>query len=222
MNDLVKLETHLHTCEVSACGKVPAQEMIRLCLEAGYRAVVVTDHFLPGKFQNAAARDAFLTGYRLAAEAGAALNLTVLPGMEIRFSSGDEDFLVYGLTEDAILHLPDSVCEDGLPTFHALCRENGWLVYQAHPFRPKLRVMPACDLDGIETRNRNPRHDSHNDLAQAYADHYGLLTLCGSDAHQLGDTGAGGIYVPGGVLTPHGLVDYLRRTPHPAFVDTQD
>ena len=82
--------------------------------------------------------------------------------------------------------------------------------------------MPACDLDGIETRNCNPRHDSHNDLAQAYADHYGLLTLCGSDAHQLGDTGAGGIYVPGGVLTPHGLVDYLRRTPHPAFVDTQD
>ncbi len=222
MSDLVKLETHLHTCEVSACGKVPAREMIRLCRDAGYGAVVVTDHFLPGKFQSAAARDAFLTGYRLAAEAGAALNLTVLPGMEIRFSSGDEDFLVYGLTEDAILRLPDSVCEDGIAAFHALCRKNGWLFYQAHPFRPKLRVMPACDLDGIETRNCNPRHDSHNDLAQAYAERYGLLTLCGSDAHQLGDTGAGGVYVPRDALTPDGLAAYLRQTPRPAFVSAQD
>ena len=139
--------------------------------------------------------------------------------MELRFAGEDEDFLVYGLTEqDIVERLPDAVCEDGLPAFHALCRARGWLIYQAHPFRPHLRAMPAQDLDGVETRNCNPRHDSHNDLAAAYAAKWGLRTLCGSDAHQPEDVAAGGILVPEEVLTPAGLSQYLARTPDPAFI----
>ena len=218
MDKLIKLETHLHTCEVSGCGMVHADEMMRLHHAAGYYAVVVTDHFLPGSFENRAARASFLTGFRLARAAGEALGMTVLPGMEIRFASGPEDFLVYGLTEESILSLPDDVCDRGVTAFHARCRQNGWLLYQAHPFRAGLRVMPAGDLDGIETRNCNPRHNSHNDLAKAYADTYGLLTLCGSDAHQVEDVGAGGILAPQDVLTPTGLVDYLRSTREPSFL----
>ena len=219
MSTLVRLETHLHTSEVSQCGRIPAREMIRKYHAAGYGAVVVTDHFLPGRFRCRAAREAFLTGYRLAAQEGEALGLTVLPGMELRFAGGDEDFLVYGLTEqDIIERLPDAVCEDGLPAFHALCRARGWLIYQAHPFRPHLRAMPAQDLDGVETRNCNPRHDSHNDLAAAYAAKWGLRTLCGSDAHQPEDVAAGGILVPEEVLTPAGLSQYLAHTPDPAFI----
>ena len=51
MSTLVQLETHLHTSEVSQCGRIPAREMIRRYHAAGYGAVVVTDHFLPGRFR---------------------------------------------------------------------------------------------------------------------------------------------------------------------------
>ena len=111
MSTLVKLETHLHTSEVSQCGRIPAREMIRRYHAAGYGAVVVTDHFLPGRFHSRAARETFLTGYRLAAQEGAALGLTVLPGMELRFAGGDEDayvdnYLGFGLVEDAFRAWP--------------------------------------------------------------------------------------------------------------------
>ena len=45
----MKLDLHVHTSEVSGCGKVPAAEMVRLYHEAGYDAIVITDHLIAGK-----------------------------------------------------------------------------------------------------------------------------------------------------------------------------
>jgi hypothetical protein len=43
-------------------------------------------------------------------------------------------------------------------------------------------------MDGIETWNGNPRHDSRNDRAQSLAARYPrLLRVAGSDFHQPGD-----------------------------------
>ena len=33
-----KVDTHVHTCEVSRCGHVPGAEMARLYIQAGYGA----------------------------------------------------------------------------------------------------------------------------------------------------------------------------------------
>ena len=41
---MYKTETHLHTAEVSPCGKVGAGEMIKLYAESGYSTVFVSDH----------------------------------------------------------------------------------------------------------------------------------------------------------------------------------
>lgn len=45
----MKIELHMHTSEVSSCGKVPAAEMVRLYKEMGYDAITVTDHLIAGK-----------------------------------------------------------------------------------------------------------------------------------------------------------------------------
>ena len=218
MSDFVKIETHLHTREVSACSSVSAQQMIELCHRAGYGAAVVTDHFMPGQFKGAARKD-FLRGYHEALVAAARLGITVLPGMELRLDTGNEDYLLYGMEEADILALPDTICAFSLADLHALCRTNGWLLYQAHPFRSAMRVMPADCLDGLETRNGNPRHDSHNEQARAYAMRYGLREICGSDAHEPGDVGRGGIYAPRHALTPVGFRNFLLHTKLPQFVD---
>lgn len=218
MIDFVKIETHLHTREVSACSSVGAQQMIELCRRAGYGAVVVTDHFMPGQFKGAT-RKQFLCGYHEAVMAAGRCGITVLPGMELRLDTGNEDYLLYGIEEEDILALPDTICAFTLTALHALCQTNGWLLYQAHPFRSRMRVMPADCLDGLETRNGNPRHDSHNEQARAYAIRYGLREICGSDAHETGDVGRGGIYVPRHALTPVGFRNFLLYTRLPQFVD---
>lgn len=37
---------------------------------------------------------------------------------------------------------------------------------QAHPFRNGLKIVDPKHLDGIETYNGNPRHDSRNEIAK--------------------------------------------------------
>ena len=44
--------------------------------------------------------------------------------------------------------------------------------------------------------NANPRHDSHNDRALAYAQAHGLLMTAGSDVHQVGDAGGASMVCP--------------------------
>ena len=41
--------------------------------------------------------------------------------------------------------------------------------------------------------NGHPRHNGRNDIARIWADAYGLLASAGSDFHEEGDEGTGGI-----------------------------
>ena len=42
---MYKTEPHIHLSEVSACSELNAKEMIKLYYEAGYKTVLITDHF---------------------------------------------------------------------------------------------------------------------------------------------------------------------------------
>ena len=64
--------------------------------------------------------------------------------------------------------------------------ENGALVFQAHPYREAsyidhIRLFPGC-VNGVEVINAC-RTDFENQMADAYAEAYGLLKLAGSDNH---------------------------------------
>lgn len=215
MSARVLMEVHTHTKEVSPCGWLSASEVIDALHAAGYGAVVITDHFIPGERSSVEKREHFLSGYRAAKEAGEKYGITVLPGMEIRFATRPEDYLVYGMEEGDILGLPEDVCEKGPYEFHKLAQESGWLVYQAHPFRSKILPAHPRDIDGMETFNGNPRHNSQNRLAAAFAARHSLHTLAGSDIHQTGDTSVVGILVPKDALTPREFAKWLQKTPHP-------
>lgn len=215
MSERVLLEAHAHTKEVSPCGRIPAAMLIDALASHGYGAVVITDHYEPGTRQAAGARDAFLDGWRTARAAGEEKGVVVLPGMEIRFKDRPEDYLVYGMEEADFAALPDNACEAGLSEFHVLARERGWLVYQAHPFRPKQLPANPAFLEGMEVFNGNPRHESQNRMAGKYAMLHNLRTIAGSDVHRPGDVGIVGLLVPRDVLTPKGFSKWLSATPHP-------
>ena len=177
----ILLEAHAHTSEVSRCSRLPAARLVESVHAAGYGALIVTDHYLPGERNTRQAREEFLTGFRAARDAaGQYGDMTVLPGMEIRFKGHDEDFLVYGLEEEDILNLPDDVCEApaALHEFHEYCKAHGFLIYQAHPYRPGLFPANTPDIDGVEIFKGNPRHGSRNRMAALFASrHTGSAAL---------------------------------------------
>ena len=81
----------------------------------------------------------------------------------------------------------------GIAGFSPIARGQGAILVQAHPYRKKCTPAIACYLDGLETRNRNPRHENNNALAEAYAAQFGLLSLAGSDCHRPEDVAVSGI-----------------------------
>jgi len=207
-------ESHLHTAEVSPCARVPAARAVEMYIAARYDGIVVTDHFAPGwvEPETEESHEAFiaryLTGYRTAL-AAANGRLTVLLGTELRFEGSANDYLVYGVTEKFLLTNP-SLCQMRPREFSVLARENGLLFYQAHPFRNGMKVMAPEILDGIEIHNGNPRHDSRNDIATAWAEKFGLPGLSGSDFHQEEDLGRGGFYSDSRIMDNKQLVNALK------------
>lgn len=211
----VLLEPHAHTSESSPCGQLPGAELVRQLKEAGYGAVVIVDHMTPGRFLGRQGREAFLAGYRAAKEAGDALGVAVLPGMEIQLKDKPEEYLVYGMEEEEILALPDSVCGESLSDLHDRAKAAGWRIYQAHPYRAKMQPAHTAFIDGVEIFNGNPRHNSQNRLAAKFASMHLLHTISGSDVHRQGDVGLVGLQTPRSALTPKAFAQWLADTPRP-------
>jgi predicted metal-dependent phosphoesterase TrpH len=197
---MFRYETHFHTKESSPCGNVPAAEAVRLYAEKGYQGIVITDHYYPERFRDAKehgldhsqAIDLFLEGYRQALAAGKRFGIQVLLGMEIRFLSQPDDFLIYGFEEKNLYEM-EGLSELSKAEFRRLATKEGILIVQAHPFRPGMTPHGKDFIDGMEVFNGNARHLSDNPRALAYAKAIGAFTLSGSDFHEYEDLGRGGI-----------------------------
>lgn len=197
---MVLMELHFHTSESSPCGKVPVKTGLAMYKEAGYGAVVITDHFSRDVYGGADSRswqavvERFLKGYQQAKEEGQKLGLPVYLGMELRFPHNENDFLIYGLEEEYLLSHP-WIYESELDKVYEDIQKNGMVIFQAHPFRNRCRPAKPEYLNGIEVVNGNPRHDSKNHMAKAWAKEHELVGSCGSDFHQREDLRGYGVYV---------------------------
>lgn len=197
---MYKIETHMHTKHVSRCGWLTAQELVEGYLEAGYGAVVVTDHYNRITYDLLGVDPAgpgdrltpFLEGWRLMREAGDKLGLRVFRGAEVRFDESANDYLLYGWRDD-LLADPEAVFRMGIAAFAPIARAAGALIIQAHPYRRGCTPAIACYLDGVEVRNLHPRHKNHNSRAKEYARQFGLIATSGSDCHRAEDIALGGI-----------------------------
>lgn len=194
-----KIDPHVHTAEVSRCGVLTAAEVVHLAKDAGYDAIIITDHYQMVTFAEMGdipwdeKIDEFLKGYSIAAKEGERIGMTVLLGMELRITAGYEDYLVYGIDRDFLIANPD-LWDYSLFEFKELIKEHsGILLFQAHPFRPRLKSGDPKVLDGVEAFNGNERHDSRNSKAQKFAKKNKLIMISGSDTHLIEDVGNGGV-----------------------------
>lgn len=221
---MYKYEPHWHSCEVSTCAGICAKESVKLYKEAGYTGIVVTNHLSQWTFASMESLswdeqvDFFMHGYHLAKEAGAEYGLVVLFAMELAFRSAPEDFLCYGVTEEFLRAHPD-ILDMTIETFYPIAHEAGIMVFQAHPFRRYLKDVDTAYIDGVEGINANPRHDSRNYLALAHAAHFDMPALSGSDCHEVGDVGRGGMILPRKITTMEEFLEILHTRDY-KLIDT--
>jgi len=185
-------ELHCHTAEVSKCGKATAEETVEFYLDHGYTTVVLTNHLSKKTFSNPKFGDQslwtwdekvdfFVDGYRKL-KAAAAGRLNILLGCEYRSFTNPSDYQIYGITEEFMRAHPD-LMELEIKAVSQLVREAGMLFMQAHPFRDGMTVTKPERLDGIEVWNGNLGKDNRNDIAEMWADRYGLIKVSGTDFH---------------------------------------
>ena len=191
---MFKVDPHVHTAETSRCGHVPAAEFVRIYHDIGFDGILITDHLhdvyidtldCASDWQQVVT--CYMAGYRAAKQAGDAIGLTVMFGVELRFPENDSDYLLYGIDEAFLRAHPYLNRMGHEKFFNTFCNEL--LIIHAHPFRHCDEVFYKS-VHGLEIVNGNPRHDSRNEMALELAEaHPELYRFSSSDAHQLGDEG---------------------------------
>ena len=101
-----------------------------------------------------------------------------------------------------------------LGNFEELLHKNNMLIYQAHPFRNSMLIADQKKLDGIEIANCHRRHDSRNDIAKIWAQKINLMVCGGSDCHQKGDEGRGGMITDFEIKNNDDLLKALKGNVH--------
>lgn len=223
-----RYETHLHTCQGSLCGRSTGAEHARFYKDAGYRGIIITDHFIggntamprEGKWKDRI--DYFCRGYEEAREEGGKIGLDVFFGWEecfSRYDEGRDEYLIYGLDKQWLYDHPEIEFWNRKQYFETVHADGGCMI-QAHPFRKrdyinKIRLgLQFCD--GIEVANAG--NDQWADVcAMRYAKEFDLMTIAGSDNHFDPTHGADGsrplfgIELDEPLRDIHELVDIIRN-----------
>ena len=208
-----RYETHLHTCQGSACASATGAEMARVHLDAGYTGIFITDHFFNGNTSVAENLpwkqrvELFCRGYEDAREVGEKIGLQVFFGFEYNYHGAE--FLVYNLDKQWLLQHEDIHLVSPRRAL-AMMRRDGGFVVQAHPFRERdyidhFQLFPR-DIDAVEAINA-ANAPGENDRAFQFAKMFDLPVTSGSDSHHTHLLYGGGVETPEKMETPR---DYLR------------
>lgn len=208
-----KYELHCHTGNVSLCASVSPEDLVRRYEKAGYSGLVITNHFSPMTFWKTCMVPTkrqvqhYLSAYRRM-RAFAGEGFTVLLGLELRHYATVNDYLIYGVEEDWLLRQPN-LLRWNKETMAQRVHREGYLLYQAHPFRPFIYRCPPELLDGIEVFNGHTDREN-NRKALAWARQCGKPMTSGSDTHTLEDPIRGGIVTQTPIKNNADLLQTLR------------
>ena len=184
---MFKTELHCHSKDVSGCARVDVETITTRFTDGGYSTIVLTNHLGDFSYDHLHATswdslvDAFVGGYKKLKEFASG-KLNIILGMELRFDENSNDYLIFGITEEFLRNNPP-LYEMNPSSFSKLARENGILFVQAHPFRNSMTVIQPWLLDGVEVFNGHMGHDSRNEIANMWAEKYGLIKTSGTDFH---------------------------------------
>ena len=211
---MFKTELHCHSKDISQCARVSFEEIVDKYVSAGYNTLVLSNHFNTGTKDSLGAKswgewvDKYVGSYKALKEFAKG-KLNILLGMELRFDENCNDYLVFGVTEE-FLRKYDDMLQMNPSSFRKIANENGCLFVQAHPFRNGMTVVRPDSLDGVEVFNGHYGHDSRNDIANAWADKFGLIKTSGTDFHYNDSPANGGILTDVEITAMDQLLEILK------------
>ena len=178
----IRIELHAHTKPVSGCSEVLPEEMVKIYSDKGYDGVVITNHFYHSENKKEYI-DNYLKGYEDTLKAAEGSNLKIYLGAEVRFIESPNDYLIYGVDRKILEDCFDYYYE-GLAAYRTAVTLPNSVFVQAHPFRRDMIRVDSKYLDGIETLNLHPNHNSAVAVATRYAREQGFkIKTIGSDFH---------------------------------------
>lgn len=175
-----KTELHAHTSPVSLCADFSPEDVMATYAATGVNSVVITNHLTPDWIGKSA--DEYLDDFYRAKVAGERLGVNAILGVEIRFTENHNDYLVYGVKDSDISAMIEHL-EDGIHLFYKDFKREDNLIIQAHPFRKHIVAIEPCDIDGYESFNLHPGHNSGVGFSARLVRETGKLSTCGTDYH---------------------------------------
>ncbi|MDD5018360.1 MAG: PHP-associated domain-containing protein [Eubacteriales bacterium] len=224
---LYQFEMHCHTAETSPCGILHAAEVVDGMKEAGYSGTFITDHFYARFFKKQGLEHLeweiqaaqYLKGYHAAKRRGDEIGVKVFLGLEVQTEDSPFEFLEYG-PDERFIRDNGPFYKLSTPEFYRLMHDNGYLVFQAHPYRFGLSPENPMYFDGIEIVNAQPRNESRNKLALKFAYDHDIMVIAGSDVHMKEDIGRSGIMLPGNIDNEKDFVAYMKKVRSPELIVT--
>lgn len=193
-----KIELHAHSLPASECSDVSPEELVRNYKEAGFDAMVLTNHFIERYYVGMTREEAVvshLQDYERALAEGEKLNIKVLLGTEARFTENANDYLIYGVDAEILGKVYDYFGK-GVEAFRNEVKLGKSVFIQAHPYRKGCEPADPALLDGVEVFNMHPNHNNRTSLVELMAQkNPHLIKTAGSDYHHPlpGYLGAGAI-----------------------------
>ncbi len=175
-----KTELHAHTSPVSGCADFSPEDVMATYAAAGVHSVAITNHLTPDWCGKSA--DEYLDDYYRAKKAGEALGVSAILGVEIRFTENNNDYLVFGVSESDVSTMIEYL-ESGIHVFYNEFKNEKNLIIQAHPFRKHIVEIDPADIDGYESFNLHPNHNSGIGRSSKLVKQTGKLATCGTDFH---------------------------------------
>ena len=193
-------ETHLHTCEASACGKVHGEDYISFMMDKGYSGMIVTDHFfngntcVPEDLPWKERIEIYCSGYERALKAAEGKDFTVMFGVEVNFLK--DEYLLYGIDKKWLTE-NESIMSMTRKELHEAVNKAGGIMIQAHPYRERdylsdIKLAPAEAIDGVEIYNA-ANYPNMNALGYVFAKELGMPMTAGSDIHYMYEGDMGGM-----------------------------
>ena len=198
---------------VSQCGQMEPKDIIDTYKYSGYSGLVVTEHYSPLTFGlNSYYKPQRLIDFYLSSyyemKKYETDDFTVMFGMELRHYATGADYLIYGVDPEW-LRQQGNLLAKFEKQIYKMMHAEGYLVFQAHPFRPYILRCNPKYIDGIEVYNGKCDKET-NDKALKWAQKTGKLMVSGSDFHEGAQLARGGIITDRPIKNNAELLDVLR------------
>ncbi|MBQ7599638.1 MAG: hypothetical protein IJU57_03085 [Clostridia bacterium] len=208
-----KTELHCHSRDGSGCSSESAPEIVKKYLDHGYSTICLTNHFTPIWDDS---REAWLAqvsekkrAYEILRSAAEGTGLNIIYGLEFRMKANFNDYLAFGFTWDYVENL-DPKDMDDIGRFSNKVRPDGIYIIQAHPFRYHMTVTNPDLVDAIEVHNGHIGHESHNMMAEWFAEYHHKTKTSGTDSHDACHIPNSGIITDTEIKTAAQLIETLK------------